>query len=254
MSYRGPESRWAILNGVDVMSVAGFLKEHDPPGLDQVVEETTGPNDQWPRRAATGVLESSDAKLVMYYETTAAAEALFETFRQQTVNSSGPAIYSYGSDGRAIGDECNFGECYNPSWKPTTPGREFTKAEATLRAANGFFCGVILAHLTARAGATWNTESTSVDNAASSANGGRGLLQVTSLTLDGYTSFTATVRHSTDNVTFANLGSFTTVTASPRGHVLSVTGTVNRYLAVAGAYVGAGTSPTVTCLVGFDRL
>ena len=76
------------------------------------------------------------------------------------------------------------------------------------------------------------------------------------LTLGGYTNFAPLVKHSTDNVTFTTLGTFSVVTAAPNAQRLVVAaGTaVNRYLAMSWSYGGAGSGQSVKFFVGFARL
>lgn len=112
--------------------------------------------------------------------------------------------------------------------------------------------GVILHPKTARA-AAGNSDLNSVDNAASSANGGVGYLFVPTVTLGGYTSWTVKIRHSVDNATFVDLITFTIVTVAPVAVRATVAGTVNRYLATAWSLQGAGAAPSITPVVGFSR-
>lgn len=88
---------------------------------------------------------------------------------------------------------------------------------------------------------------------ANSANGGAGYLQVTALDLGGYTDAVVKIRDSADNVTFADLITFTAVTAAPDAERKTVTGTVDRYLATSLAFSGAGSNPSITYAVGFAR-
>ena len=90
----------------------------------------------------------------------------------------------------------------------------------------------------------------SVDNAASSASGGAGLLHVPTNTVNGNT--TIKIQHSADNASFADLISFTAVGSSAKTSQLSaVTGTVNRYLRVTAST--AGSSGSITFMVSFAR-
>ena len=90
----------------------------------------------------------------------------------------------------------------------------------------------------------------SVDNAASSASGGAGLLHVPTNTVNGNT--TIKIQHSADNASFADLISFTAVGSSAITSQLSaVTGTVNRYLRVTAST--AGSSGSITFMVSFAR-
>lgn len=93
---------------------------------------------------------------------------------------------------------------------------------------------VLLADLAARTG---NGNTSGVDNAASSANGGVAVLSVTAFS--GFSSVTVKVQHSTDNSTFTDLVSFTAVTAAVAERK-TFSGTVNRYLRVSTTVSGSG--------------
>lgn len=127
-----------------------------------------------------------------------------------------------------------------------------TKASVVFESEGNHDEGKIIATLAART-AAGDTHLTSVDNLASSANGGAGYLELTALTLDGYTNLIVRIQHSSDNSSFVDLITFTAVTAAPAAERKTVAGTVNRYLDVIWAYTGAGTSPTGTWCVGFAR-
>lgn len=85
--------------------------------------------------------------------------------------------------------------------------------------------GRILHALTAET-ATGN--SASVDNAASSANGGRAYLHVTAFS--GFTNITVKVQQSVDNAVWTDLVTFAAATGVTAESPAAVTGTVNRYL------------------------
>lgn len=90
----------------------------------------------------------------------------------------------------------------------------------------------------------------SVDNAASSANGGVGVLHVPTNTVNGNT--TIKIQHSADNASFADLVSFTAVSSSAiTSQMSAVTGTVNRYLRVTAST--AGSSGSIIFMVSFAR-
>ena len=86
------------------------------------------------------------------------------------------------------------------------------KAQATYSASGVVEDGAILQPL-ATVTTAGNTEGSSVDNGAATANGGAGYVQVPALTLGGYTDWTVKVRHSTNNATFVDLLSFEALTA-----------------------------------------
>lgn len=104
--------------------------------------------------------------------------------------------------------------------------------------------GVSLHDLTAET-ATGN--GTSVDNAASSANGGIGVLHVTAYS--GLTSVVFKIQHSTDNSVWVDLITFTTVTAVTSERI-AVSGTVNRYTRLIWTATGSG---SVTFAGAFAR-
>lgn len=92
-----------------------------------------------------------------------------------------------------------------------------------------------------------NTNGTSVDNAASSANGGIGYLH---LTASSGGTWAFTIQHSTDNSTFSDLITFSANGSAVTAEQGTVTGTVNRYV----RFRAVRTSGTVTAWVAFVRL
>ena len=90
----------------------------------------------------------------------------------------------------------------------------------------------------------------SVDNAASSANGGAGTLHVPTNTVNGNT--TIKIQHSANNASWADLISFTVIGASTKTSELkAVSGTVNRYLRASAST--AGSSGSITFMIAFAR-
>jgi hypothetical protein len=90
----------------------------------------------------------------------------------------------------------------------------------------------------------------SVDNGASSANGGAAVLHVPTNTVNGNT--TIKVQHSANDSTWADLVSFTAVGSTAiTSQISAVTGTVNRYLRVTAST--AGSSGAITFMVSFAR-
>lgn len=88
----------------------------------------------------------------------------------------------------------------------------------------------------------------------SSRNGLAAYLQVAEdFDLDGYDDLTVSVLESDDDVVYTELVAFTAVTAGPGAERVTVAGNVQRYLAVAGVFGGAGTAPVATVTVGAAR-
>lgn len=94
---------------------------------------------------------------------------------------------------------------------------------------------------------------TGVDNGASSSDGGSGYLQVTAHDrTDGNETADIKVQHSVDDVTYADLITFTQIaSATPQAQRVAVTGTVNRY--VRDNRTMAGTTPSTTYHLAFSR-
>jgi hypothetical protein len=82
----------------------------------------------------------------------------------------------------------------------------------------------------------------------STANGGVAYLQVSDMT--GFTGFVGKVRSSADDITYADLATFTNVAAAPAAQRVTVNGTIDRYLSFDGAPTGSG---SITAFCGFAR-
>jgi hypothetical protein len=91
----------------------------------------------------------------------------------------------------------------------------------------------------------------SVDNAASSANGGIGVLHVPTNTVAGGAT-TIKVQHSADDSSWADLITFSSVAAATAtSEMVAVSGTVNRYLRATAST--AGGSGSITFAITFAR-
>ncbi len=104
-------------------------------------------------------------------------------------------------------------------------------------------------------GADSATVGPSVDHGASTTGGGAGYFQLTAFTSGALATGTRTrIQHSSDNVTFADLITFTIATAAPFGQrsQLGSTVVVERYTRMATSYQG-GSSAQATMFVGFAR-
>jgi hypothetical protein len=143
---------------------------------------------------------------------------------------------------------------------PAAMEYERMNAVAALHKANANFAGsgvaeegVILHPHATETAAGDTTGASSVDNGASTAAGGAGYLQVSDFVKGGYTNLSVKVRHSADDTTYADLLTFTAVTAAPTAERKTVSGTVNRHLASSWTLTGTGSNPSMTFFVGFAR-
>lgn len=211
-------------------------------------QETTGLADGWPEFTPTGMQKATIKLNGGFYDN---ATTSMHTALRDALQTSRVMCYSVegGTVGKAFIGAAGI---YGMEYELLAKVGELTKANVEHQVSGQRYEGAILHALGART-TTGNSDAGSVDNAASSANGGVGFLQVTAAS--GITSVTVTLRHSTDNSTFANVtgGAFTAVTpaGAPTAQTLAVTGTINRYMSVAWSITGAG---SVTFFVGFARL
>lgn len=158
----------------------------------------------------------------------------------------------------AIGNRCATGRAHEVSYSISSPVADVTTVSADFNASTdavsnqtyGIKGGVML---TAGASIAFGSlgNLASVDNSASSTNGGMGVLHVTANSITGGTT-TIKVQHSADNSTWADLITFTAVSASTTTQQLSaVTGTINRYVRATAST--AGSSGSITYHIAFAR-
>lgn len=153
---------------------------------------------------------------------------------------------SYGPVGLAAGSRIEMvsGIQTNYTASSTASGLVMADVSSTTDGASDF--GISLLDLAAT---TADGSSTGVDNTASSANGGVAHLHVTAFS--GFTSDAIIIEHSTNNSTWATLGTFTTVTGLTSQRLVIASGTtVNRYLRVTDDVTGSG---SITRFVAFCR-
>lgn len=166
------------------------------------------------------------------------------------LGSDTPVNFTVAQDGgMVLGARCVLGQAIDTKYDLSSPVSDVVKSSADFQFDAGASRGIILAPL-ASISATGN--QTSVDNSTSTANGGTAMLHVPANTRNG--NITIKVQHSSDNVTFADLVTFTVVSSttktSERVSVASGT-TVNRYL--RAQYTVAGSTGSATIAVAFAR-
>lgn len=125
---------------------------------------------------------------------------------------------------------------------------DIVSLDPTISVGGAIDYGLIVAAYAARTTAG-NTDASYVDLGAAATGGGHAYIHIPALTLGGYTNCVVTVRHSTDHTTFTNHTAFTAITGTG-AQVLTLTGTVNRYLSISWAWTGSGSNPSISCFVG----
>lgn len=169
------------------------------------------------------------------------------------VAAASKKIITVGSEGAGIGRKANLLNTDETSYEISSAVADMVTISAEAQASGtvgGIDGGVLLA---AQQAVTASGQNTSVDNAASTPNGGVGHLHVTGNTRDG--AATIKIQHSANNSTFADLVVFTnttnSTTTSERIEVAAGT-TINRFVRVNISSLG-GSSGSLTITVGFAR-
>jgi hypothetical protein len=235
--FGGPDTGPALLGGYsiisDLLEITGKKEA--------VIEESTVLGDTVDSYTYVGIDKYMDGNLKAFYPGNASALLAFEL-------ASGALVY--GLEGDTIGNPSIAVESLRTTVSRQATRDALTRIEASFMSASGIHDAVIIANLAARAEAA---VTTTVDNAASSANGSRSYLNLTALTLGGYTNVVIKMRDSTDDITFADHANFTALAVIGSEMVL-VTGTVNRYLQTQVVFGGSGSSESVTFAVSTVRV
>jgi len=242
--FGGKDASFFLVDGYSLLgSLTTFSDE-----VEAITEEAKGLGVVWPEPTPTG---DKVATLTQegYFddETDGINDALSE---QQGV----ARVITYGVEGNTIGKTCiGMAGSYASKYARIPQKQQLTRAKAAYTISGVVEDQVEILHELAAEAGDGNTEGAeSVDSGASSANGGSGYLQVSSVTLSGRPSVVVKLRDSADDITYADLITFTAVTARTAERV-TVAGTVDQYLAASWAWGGAGGAPAFTFMAGLHR-
>lgn len=150
----------------------------------------------------------------------------------------------------AVGASLVAGKAWTGSYQVSGSIGDIVGVSAEMTGSGGFRPGVSLHDLTAESA---STNSASHTRLASSSNGAIATLNLLTNTRDGNT--TVKVQHSSDNVTFVDLVTFTVVSAaatSAQSVIVAPDVTINRYTRASSTL--AGTTGSVTYNVALVRL
>jgi len=235
--FGAPDVGFVLLGG---RSLSDYLVEMSD-AFEALMEETTGLGiaaDTW---APVGV-NKFEANLKGIYNSTDFVTA----FEVETVQE-----LMYALEGNTIGNEGTGVDSVRAEILRQATRDSLHRLEATFKATTSADKGKLMASHTARDDQAAAT--TTVDNAASNTLGAVGYLGVSALTLGGYTNIIVKIRDSTDDISFADLITFTAVTAAPASERKIVLGTVNRYAHTTLTWTGSGSSETSTYAVTMRR-
>ena len=238
---------------LDEFDMSAYLNSSDV-GFDQDTADVTtygATSRAFIASQASGTL--SFAGLVDATNTAGTSDKEFEAILGSTTHP----VLTVAIEGGTIGNRAVIARANETSYTMATPVADVNSLTADFQCsadpANNVEFGVASAvQLTTGASIAHGSlgNLASVDNGASSTNGGAGLLHVPANTVDGAT--TIKVQHSADDAVWVDLVTFTAVGASTITSQLSaVTGTVNRYLRVTAST--AGSSGAITFMVSFAR-
>jgi len=151
-----------------------------------------------------------------------------------------PEPMTYGPEGFAFGRRTYHATIEETTHEVSSPYNDMVAATAEMVSTGGVFPGVSFHDLLV--GETANGNSASVDNGASSAFGASAVFHVPTNTRNGAT--VGKIQHSVDDSVWVDLITFTSVPATTTtAEILSVAGTVNRYL--RGLWTIAGATGSV---------
>lgn len=245
--YGSPSVDAVLVGGYNLVS---YLTSIGSVRKAAVLEERTGLGDDWRKHGDTTLREYTMGPYEGWYDDTATSGIDVRALAELGTT----AVVCELRDTNAVGKQfVGMGGAWVSDYERMITIGESHKVAITFQGSGEQDNGVILHELSVEPddGDTEGTDS--VDNGASTANGGAGYVQLTALTLDGGTNLTVKVRHSADDVTYADLLTFTALTAVGAERK-AVTGTVNRHLASSWSYTGSeGAGATATLFVGFAR-
>ena len=238
----GSPSQFLLVDGYNLQ---GTGIKSVPYKIRALNEDTTGIGDAALARTPTGVVELTVSQAGAFFDTTTngghAALKDVATSVQATAR-----VLSLGFAGNTVGETFVGAEgAYTQAYEVLGVVRQLTKANAEYAISGRVDQGFILKALAA---ITANTNGTAIDNAASSASGGAGHLQVTAYS--GFTNIVVKVQHSPDNSVWADLITFATVSSAPTAERKTAAGTVDRYTRYTVTVTGSGSA---TFFVGFAR-
>lgn len=238
MAFRHGKNTAVWFNGANLTT---YFNEASISTDVEVAETTAFGND-----AKTYIAGLKDGTFSMSGMFDGAQGAVDQTLSSVIAAADSDAI-TVAPDGAVAGRRSVSGAARETSYEISSPVGDVVSVSMESQATGGVDYGYLLA---ANASVSASAAGSSVNNGAATTNGGVGYLHVTANTRDGSSTFT--VQHSSDNVSFVDLITFTGVSASATdGERVAVTGTVNQY--VRAQHVPGGSSGSVTYTMAFAR-
>lgn len=240
--YGGAQVGFVLVDGYDLL---GYSTEVDS-NIEAMLEESHTLGDGWLEQSFVGIRSFTFNQKGFYDD-----ELLISSNAALVGSVGSNRLVCLGLAGNTLGNKfIGFEGPAQSNFRRVATRGALHKGDADFAGSGQVDEGVIIQPLGALAGA----DGTAVDNTALTSNGGVGYMQATALVLGGFTSVTLKIRHSADNVTYADLVTFANITAVPAKERLTVAGTVNRYLRRNSVFNGAGAGNSITAFLGFKRV
>ena len=248
MAQRGSdEVGFLLVDGYDLLGVSTQLEDD----MEAMTQDGTAFGDTWENPVYTGMKKASLSQQGFFDDDSGSSNAALSG--QEGVSR----VLCYGVEGNTIGQTfIGYSGAMQVDFVRVASRGDLHRANVTYLGNGVVEEGRIVHEHSAETTASGNTQSENIDDGvgnAPSTDGGSGYLQVSALTLGGYTNVVIKLEDSSDDITYVELIAFTAVTAAPAKQRATVAGNVDRYIAASWAFGGAGAGPSVTFLAGFYR-
>jgi len=240
MAYRHGRNTDVLLGSYDI---SAYLNEATPSmSIDTAETSAFGSS------AKTYIVGQNDATVSLGGMFDGDATAVNAVFEDIISNDLTPAFTIAYDNGVGVGNNCSLGTAKQTSYEISAPVGDVVSVTGEFQVTGGIRQGVLLNDGTALSA---TTNGTSVDNSAATAIGAVANLHV--IANSRSTATTIKVQHSTDNSTWVDLITFTSVSASTITNENIAAGvlTIRRYLR-AQTTLTAGTG-SITPIVSIAR-
>lgn len=241
MNYSGADVGFWFVGGYDLL---GYTFKIDV-NTDEDTVDITCLGDHVEENASLGV-RRFDVSMEAFYNDNAGAtdDALEARFSDHVVACLGLEGNTNGLNFLAFEGPCIYKMSKNVSMK------DLIKMKIDFLGSGAAERGKVLQPHAIISSTTAEPVGTTYNSLAGSAAGGAGYIQCTNFA--GAASLTVKIRHSTDDITYVDLVTFTDITASFASERVTVAGTVNQYLREKYTF-NTPTAQTATVFVGFVR-
>jgi hypothetical protein len=230
-TFRHGKKTAVLLNGTNM---SPFLNEATTTTEIETAETTTFGDDD--KTYIVGLSDGTISTSGLFDSSAGASNAVLTGLIAEEDNT-----FTVLPEGSAAGSRAIIANGQMTSYEVSSPVGDVVAISAEVQADGGLLHGVALTDLVNTGSASATT--TGINNGAATSNGALFNLHVTANTRDGSTTIKA--QHSSDDVTYVDLVTFTGVSASTTGgESITSTGTVNQYLRTLSTLAGASGSVT----------